>query len=568
MFEVVNADGEPVEGVTGSVAVNDDGSIRTVLVRAPGYATKKLTNVDRDDVRSELAPGFRVAGTIVDSAGKPVARARISSDPLANAETGNDGRFVLEGASTGLRELFVTHPDYVNKKEWVEAGDESIRITLYRPGTISGRILMPDGTPAEFASYDVNESHDRLQRRRLNSYSGSYFFFLPPTTDATGVYRHEQLPPGPCRLSADLDDHEARLEVMLKEGEHRKGVVLRLERSPPPSRRAFVRLSVVDQNGERTSAAVISVDGGERTYKDWFLTDCAPGERVRVAVGVYGQVTEFHAIAAADPDEAPEHLFRVFVPERPPEPKQPDRGRVRGRVVAPAGASLEDYELELEQLSGDPEPPRYIGALPAPVFPWFRAGPGGGFEIRRPVGRWVLSARRRSITEARLEFMVRKGRVIDLGAVQLRPPRTVTGRVVDERGMPVGGARIRAEGRGTSSHADGTFRLKVSTARTMSLTVTKKGYGTTPAAVDAGEIMLHPPGRLEVRIEPEGGLGWLLVKVVWPGHDGRPELGLYSTEETVCTTELSPGRVLVAGPEGKEREAVISAGKTTVVDFR
>ena len=78
----------------------------------------------------------------------------------------------------------------------------------------------------------------------------------------------------------------------------------------------------------------------------------------------------------------------------------------------------------------------------------------------------------------------------------LRPPRTVRGRVVDWQYAPVGGAQITFGSESTSSHADGSFRLRGPTAVRGSLMVTKRGFGLTPSELgDDLLIVLRPSDR-------------------------------------------------------------------------
>ena len=245
----------------------DFEAVRRAVQRLPGS----------EEGSSYGTPAFRVAGQIVDSAGNPVVDAGVSIWPREDC-TGGDGRFVLEGLPGGDGTLSVEHSDYCFKKVPFEAGDERLRIVLHRPATVSGRILMPDGSPPEGADCYCDGSPD------------DYF----EKCDSAGAFRFESLPPGIRRLRARLGEYEGELDVVLKEGERRSGITLKLERVV----RSYVRVSVLDQNGEPSSVPLvshvrlISNDGA-------FVTDLPPGARVPIRVDVYGTISESPVASSA-----------------------------------------------------------------------------------------------------------------------------------------------------------------------------------------------------------------------------------------------------------------------------
>lgn len=143
-----------------------------LLVRAPGHAPRILDPVDTraGDVRRlevRLSRGTTVRGRVVDTAGRPVAGARIRIEgvrdpspffmllkhapPRYRTLSDRDGRFAIAHVLPGSREVTAEHSDHapVSVALSVADGPESVipDIALPRSASLWGSVLARDGGP-------------------------------------------------------------------------------------------------------------------------------------------------------------------------------------------------------------------------------------------------------------------------------------------------------------------------------------------------------------------------------------------------------------------------------------
>ncbi len=91
-------------------------------------------------------------------------------------------------------------------------------------------------------------------------------------------------------------------------------------------------------------------------------------------------------------------------------------------------------------------------------------------------------------------------RPTDAGVLEPATAMRVQGRVVDERGIPVPGARVDAGGRSLVTRKDGTFTVLVTSGTTVR--VEHSGYPEVRASVRRAEleVVLRPGGGIEGRL--------------------------------------------------------------------
>lgn len=147
------------------------------LLAADDEATSKpvevdLTRGDRDGLVLRLEEDGRIAGAVVDEAGRPVAEAVVQAVPdffgavisdgqllggMAQVVSDGDGRFELRGRPEGKYRLVAgrTGSERLNPSEvGVKAatGDLAVRLVVSTPGAVRGRVRFADGrVPSSFS---------------------------------------------------------------------------------------------------------------------------------------------------------------------------------------------------------------------------------------------------------------------------------------------------------------------------------------------------------------------------------------------------------------------------------
>ena len=127
-----------------------------------------------------------------------------------------DGRCVIERVPVGLR-FYLSHDDpslsqpygemsiYGSWKTPVSDGDE-YEIILAKPGSVSGRILLPDGTPASNVEFNITESDPYVTSYRSSAWTDNDGrFHLPSVPPSNYRPRITLLPPLEAEwISAEL----------------------------------------------------------------------------------------------------------------------------------------------------------------------------------------------------------------------------------------------------------------------------------------------------------------------------------------------------------------------------
>ncbi len=190
----------------------------------------KVENVEPDTpITFHLVAGHELSGVVVDDEGAPVADVRVSirmkdaetDFHRKNMQTRPDGTFWFGSISPGAIEVKVERlrPPWIAPPPLtVEAGDEDVRITLVRGGTVRGIVRGPDGKPVQGADVrwhgglntSVGAQTDEAGRFEL-------FPIAPETESSVTVTPPESNPPMMGRVEhgvrAGTDDVELRLDV-------------------------------------------------------------------------------------------------------------------------------------------------------------------------------------------------------------------------------------------------------------------------------------------------------------------------------------------------------------------
>ncbi len=186
-----------------------------VVVDADGYppATARPAADETEsavDVQVRLVPGGTVTGQVLDTAGNPIAGARVFlRDRRESFAVSNEtGRFILTGCPEGTRQvLYATHADYVRSASpffaITRGGVTRDRILRLRNGaTVQGAVRDTGGAPVSFTPISLLHGNSLMRTE---------------CTDHDGVYCIDRIAPGTYSLRLDSDRYEPR-QVTLADG--------------------------------------------------------------------------------------------------------------------------------------------------------------------------------------------------------------------------------------------------------------------------------------------------------------------------------------------------------------
>jgi protocatechuate 3,4-dioxygenase beta subunit len=236
----------------------------------PGYAPGAAPGVavpSAAPVRIVLQQSSRVSGRVTGPDGKPVVGASIALDEstrgLAGAFrhlaahrsshqglTDDTGSFSFADVAPGPIGLAAEAPRHQRQELRgleVKPGQDLSGVELVLPTAVAveGRVLRPDGRPAEGAEVTVAEP----------ARNGAYVPSLRAGADDTGHYRIEGIAPGPHTLEADAEGYRRAVrDVELKE--ETRGVDFQLEPV-----RGEVSGRVIDDAGNPVPGASVALYG-------------------------------------------------------------------------------------------------------------------------------------------------------------------------------------------------------------------------------------------------------------------------------------------------------------------
>jgi RNA polymerase sigma factor (sigma-70 family) len=536
-----------------------------------------------------LEPSTTAGGRVVDSAGKPIAGAKILVELAAVGQpTKGDGRFQFNptlawgdaAAKTDVNgrwqidnvpnrqdvqfRLFVTHPDYLSDEVWDETAKASgvtatglraatATLTL-KPGVVvTGTVTDPTGKPVVGAVVIHGRQHYAMTR------SVKY------VTDADGRYRLSALPAAPTLLTVLSKGWAPQMRtVELKPGLPAQD--FRLAAGQP------VRLRVVDPGGNPVPSPTITLkewQGSQAIYSahdpnhppvpptgpsrttdadgSWHWAD-APAEPVKVWIGARGFAAQDLEVVGGKTDQTvtlkPEH-------------------RVRGSVT--------------DAVTG--KPIAAFTVVPVDVFGKDRLYAERNNAVAGKAGRLDFLAWRTDIpVRLRVEaagYRSQTGRAFRAGDdaarsqdFKLQPSRPLTGLVVNADGRPVAQARVSlatptepiqsADGgdHRTVTDAAGRFTFPDPGEPWAVVAQTAGGVATAtfPAdAADAGTLKLRPwatvRGRFEQGGKPVAGARVFLNRVRLDRPD-RPR--------------VDDGQQVLTGPDGRFEFPHVAPGPVQV----
>ena len=539
-------------------------AVFTLALTAVTFALWRRSGVE--EARAARTSGkWRVIPLVVGQETR--VEAKESESPRGEARTGlrivDEDGVVVEGATAlpceihGRDTLLVRAPGYATRY----CGTATSQTVVLEAGfLVGGRVIDSAGTPLEGVRLRLCQSSGGCCAR--SEYS-------PETTsDAWGAFSFDGISCSSCQLrlwhtgyctaGTSTQAGDGRVEIVLFRSGSVSGRVVFSDGRPATEAQIGVDHEVQDpcEEGSQSKFLVSGLAPGSHEFRAWLSNTHEAWSEIVLEEGERkeGIVLELHdCVPDVEEEEEPE-------PEIPEETvaDPPPFGAARGRV---AGSSSKDLSFCFHPIALDEK-------LSYPIDSCGRLAreADGGFRVGElPPGRWTVTVGRGRLPEAHARFDVRVDQETDIGTLTLTAPETVSGRITDERGEPLGGAQISFVVEHceygvftTNTHTDGAWRLKVPAVVPGFFLVRKRGYGTVPAAVDAlDEIQLSKPGRLIVRVDGDPDLPAL---VRWPGS--RARMVLWGSK-----TALSPGWIVVE-VAGESRDVEIVSGRTTEVVFR
>ena len=466
---------------------------------------------------------------------RPVPGARVSARGIdAEVESGADGSYLLEGVPPGLRGVQVRPVDHqpLEVRHHFTAGETGERDLFVLEGetlegvvrTAEGRAVAGASVATRWGARTTADDRGRFRLRGLfSAESEGVAFRVAAPGFGTQLFR-VPLPPGFSPHRHDFVLQPAwRIEGrVLRGGMPVAGIVV----APYPG---DIELQIA------RPVAVTDAEGR-------FLLESPYGGRgLRLVAREEDELLVETPPIAAVPGTTVRNVVHTL----------PVLERIEGFVLCPAGPPPEAIDLCAEPV--DPRVGAYEGAPQSP-FRVARLSVDGTFRLRLPPGEWTLLAR------MRLEMgpPVEVGRVsvsaasrttpleIEIPAEAFGKEGWLRGRVRDEEGRPVEGARVHGIGNPVLTDSEGRFDLRVNALF----------METSDALGRAG----GDPTELELLVEREGYLP-ATAPVLVPGRPDAEIIlrkGATLRGRVVLPDGITPARCFTVEVRDDERGAARS----------
>jgi len=431
------------------------GERQSVYVIAKGYASRRIflaisENRVIQDMKIELVEGARIAGVVRDEKGKVVVGAKVmvslgfTNHPVI---TNKDGEFEIDGLDPGLEQssLIVTHLNYTDA--WVPftppiAGQTVLRDVVLKAGmTVHGKVTDSKDNPVSGVVVGTTTST-------------SMWNTIKCKTDADGEYQLKNVPFGELVLWVRTMKHAPYVKrFSLDSQEFRKMVDIQLE-DPVP-----LRGKIVDKNGNAVPgvrARIWEYKGvdGLSTHREYVTCDSggrfvipnAP-ETGKVTIDVYGE-------GISDLETELEMGLEEYVIE------VDSAGTIYGKVVDDVtGEPIKKFTVKLKYSDRGSNPGYGYSST------WSRNGNNfdsaeGLFDTGKedlPIGaEYSLTVYADGFDPLNIDPVVVPEIAEDSTRIEfrLKSATTLTGRIVDTKGVPIEGARIHILNEKTASSYD------------------------------------------------------------------------------------------------------------------
>lgn len=468
-----------------------------------------------------LVPSATIGGRVVDDLGNPVPGARVrpvmktpQPGPVPSVRTDKAGRFLLDGLAQGVHRLEVSAAAHaVSVVARVRAPARSVEVVLTRLYSVSGLVspMPPGGGEVEVRLAGSGVWPERLAK-----------------PDASGKFRFEEVPAGIYDLMAGTGQQPWMASAPARGVQVGPAVPppVKLELKPAEKITGQVR----HEDKPVPGAVVVLGQDTLSVLRARVVTD----KEGKFALGPVPLGRYSLGIWASGYLPIPEHELEL--PLKGPLQLDLSRGAaVTGVVQDDQGVPLQGAViwviygvdpipgLSSSALGPGPRTAGELGVMPGPVPPippsgaWTameggdggpsrtsgRAGQDGRFKVEGLwPGRMRIIADLHGFMQVRSPWLTleQDEETELLGPLVLKPAATLTGRVLDELGVPLDGARLEASfnddhQRVAFADMTGGFRLE-GLAGKVELTVSQEGYLPLTREVDLSR-----------------GVGWPLVEL-------------------------------------------------------
>jgi uncharacterized GH25 family protein len=422
---------------TARLAPIHPGWVR-VSASAAGYAPgSNFTTVGSAGATGELGitlrKGYAVSGRVVDEAGKPVAKARVtaSEDPWGDpsdaggATTDDKGGFTIAALSHGSHALLATDGEHAPARSPpITVSDKpvgNVEIVMKAGGVIAGTVVDAVHRPVAFATIRVagsgQQSWQAAARQATSDQKGA--FELRGLARGKLQARAESDTAASKVVDADLSDKPRLdgLELVLDVAGTIAGIVVDDKGAPVPEVgvNAFPDfLGGAEASGLALAGLSSATTGGDGEFVIHGLPDGAYRIWAAQRSGGFGEWGQ-HGTTAKTGDQ------NVRITLAAP-------GMLIGKLVlAGSGAAPAVATVALG----------FQAAAPAT---------GGVFQLKDVTpGSYDVTFRGLEFAELiQHDVTIEPGKTTDLGTVTVTRGRKLSGKVVDKAGAPVAGAKVKA----------------------------------------------------------------------------------------------------------------------------
>jgi protocatechuate 3,4-dioxygenase beta subunit len=448
---VAGAEVELRSALTWKATTNADGVAKLtglgagfspLVVRATGYAeaaTMLRTSATPDPVEHlavSVARGAALSGRVVDDTGKPIARARVvassasevltvADPPLDAVLTDADGSFSIPVLSAGTWRITASSGDFAPTTTAPIAVDGEharggIEVELVPGSVVRGTVTDASGAPVPAADVSV-VVHGflpwRTRRQTSTDASGSFVIRGLERRAVDVVASHETGASAivPVDLAANREQ-DVRLTLDLTA--EITGTVVD-ERGQPLAGAPVI--AEPESTGDAMDRAAWGVRGVQETVTDQggeFHVGGLPGGSYTVRAARPGAAESALWLSTGvvtTPSSAP---IRIVVAAE---------GRVLGRVRLADGKPVTAFTIALGN------------TRPRPI-----SSQDGTFAVAAPAGTYALTVAGPGFVTTGHDVTVAAATDTDVGTLAVTAGRSISGRVLDETGMPVAGATVAA----------------------------------------------------------------------------------------------------------------------------
>jgi uncharacterized GH25 family protein len=535
---IANANVEVPDDAHHGAKTDDKGQAKIVGVRpgwvsveasAPGYApATTYASVGSagatGHVSLTLHKGAAVAGRVVDESGKPIVKARVTSSELFSARhdrneqtTDDKGQFSFPALAPGRHTLKVIDGEHAPAQSnpitvVVDRPVSSVEIVMKAGGTLAGTVIDADGKPQPYATVRVAGKGADMWREQSRQ----------ATTDQQGKFELRGLARAKLQARAESDTAASKLvDLDLTSQLALKDQKLVLDVT------GTIVGSVVDEAGQAVAEVQVNA------FPDILAGASAEGLAL---AGMSSATTD--GAGAFKIHGLPDGAYRLWAARR-------NAGMEGGWGKQSTAAKVGDKNVRIVL----PAPGVLVGKLvletgAAPKIAYVQIGgqastpasPTGEFRLEDLApGPYDLHVIGPEFAEyAKHDIKIETGKTTDLGSITVVRGRKLVGKVVDNTGAPVAGARVKlgemlisgANGedddtseedmsgiRSGVTDQDGTFSLPGVPQKATSVMADHPDRGrSVPAAVPAGA---DDPPAMTIALR---GYGSIVGKVVMKGQ--------------------------------------------------